>query len=141
VQANGIEMSPLTPVVITAPPPSMTNTVVAFVIDGGGAVITTGVKGDISIPFACTIVGVRLLADQTGSIRVDLWKTTYAAFPPTSGNHIDASAPATISAATKSEDTTLTGWSTAVSAGDVLRFNVYSCSTITRCTVVLDVVR
>jgi hypothetical protein len=118
-----------------------THTVVAFVIDGGGAVITTGVKGDISIPFACTIVGVRLLADQTGSIRVDLWKAAYASFPPTSGNHIDASAPSTISGAVKAEDTTLTGWSTAVSAGDVLRFNVYSCSAITRCSVALDVVR
>ncbi len=83
-----------------------------FVIDGGGAAIATGIKGDLEIPFACTINQVTLLADQSGSIVVDIWKDTYANYPPTGADSITASAKPTISAAAKSQDATLTGWTT-----------------------------
>jgi hypothetical protein len=113
---------------------------IAFVIDGGGAVITTGIKGDLSIPFACTITGVRLLADQSGSIVVNVWKDTYANYPPDVSDKITASAPPTISTALKSDDTTLTGWTgKSIAAGDTLRFNVDSVTTITRVTIILTV--
>jgi len=108
-----------------------------FVIDGGGSAITTGIKGDIQIPFACTIQSVTMLADQTGSIVVDIWKDTYTNFPPTDADSITDSAVPTITTATKSTDATLTGWTVAVTAGDILRFNVDSCTSITRCSVVL----
>lgn len=112
------------------------------VIDGGGATITTGIKGDFVVPYACTIVGVTALADQSGSIVVDVWKDSYANFPPTdSPDSITASAPITISAATKSQDSTLTGWTTSLAAGDVLRFNVDSVSSITRVAISFDVRR
>src|SRR5262249_29700024 len=61
---------------------------IEFVIDGAGSAITTGVKGDLEIPFACTIQSATLLADQTGSIVVDIWKAAFASFPPTAGNSI-----------------------------------------------------
>lgn len=112
-----------------------------FVIDGGGVPITAGVKGDIEIPFACTITGVTMLADQSGSIVVQLWKDSYANYPPTLGDSIVASAPPTITSAIKSQDTTLTGWNKSLSAGDILRFNVASASVITRCTLSLKVTR
>lgn len=114
---------------------------IPFIIDGGGSAIATGVKGDIEIPFACTIQQVTLQADVSGSIVVDIWKDTYANFPPTVADTITASAKPTISSATKSQDATLTGWTKAIAAGEILRFNVDSCSTITRCTVSLKVVR
>jgi hypothetical protein len=112
-----------------------------FVIDGGGSAITAGVKGFIEIPFACTINQVTLLADQSGSIVVDIWKDTYANYPPTDADSITASAVPTISTATKSQDATLTGWTTSVSAGDILGFNVDSVTTCTRVTVSLKVTR
>lgn len=110
-------------------------------IGDGSTVITTGIKGDISIPFACTITGVTLLADQVGSIVVDLWKDTYANYPATAGDSITASAKPTISGAVKSVDTTLTGWTTSVSAGDTLRVNVDSITTLTRVTLIISAVR
>lgn len=110
-------------------------------IDGGGSAITTGIKGDILVPFAATITQVTLLADQTGSIVVDIWKNTYASYPPTVANTITASAIPTISATNKSQDSTLTGWTTSISAGDTLRFNVNSASTITRVTLILKLTR
>ena len=114
---------------------------ITFIIDGGGSTITTGVKGDLEIPFACTINRVTMLADASGSIVVDIWKDTYANFPPTDADSITASAVPTISTATKSQDATLTGWTTAIAAGDTLRFNVDSATTIQRLTISLRVVR
>lgn len=109
------------------------------VFDGGGSVLTTGIKGDMSIPYACTILSARLLADQAGSIVVDIWKDTYANYPPTVADTITAAAKPTLSAATKNEDTTLTGWNTAIVAGDTLRFNIDSVATITRATLALRI--
>ena len=57
--------------------------------------------------------------------------------PPTPADSITASAKPTISSGTKQQDSTLTGWTTSISAGDILRFNVDSITTITRCTVSL----
>jgi hypothetical protein len=115
------------------------NASLTFIIDGGGSAITTGQKGHLEIPFACTIKQVTLLADQSGSIVVDIWKDTYANFPPIDADSITASAPPTISSAQKSQDSTLTGWTKSISSGDILAFNVDSCATITRVTISLEV--
>lgn len=116
-----------------------------FVIDGAGVAITTGLKGYLPVDFAGTITEVTLLGDQTGSIIVDIFKCAYSAFDPpttpTSANKITASAPPTISAAKKAKDATLTGWTTAITAGDILAFNVNSAATITRVTVDLKIAR
>jgi hypothetical protein len=129
---------------VTYPNPSVKSnlktTTLTFIIDGGGSTITTGIKGDLGpIDFACTINAVTLLADQSGSIVIDIWKDTYANFPPVDADSITASAPPTISTATKSQDSTLTGWTTSISAGDILRFNVDSVTSIQRVTLALKV--
>lgn len=119
---------------------------IAFVIDGAGAAISTGLKGYLEIPFACTINQVTLLADRSGSIVVDIFKCTYSQFDassthPVSGDKITASAPPTISSTTKSQDATLTGWTTSLSAGDILAFNVNSATTVQRVTLSLKVTK
>jgi len=112
-----------------------------YVIDGGGATITTGIKGDLEIPFGCTIQSWTLLGDQSGSIVIDIWKDTYANYAPTIADTITASAKPTISAALKGQSSTLTGWTTAVAAGDILRFNVDSVTSLTRVTISIKVVK
>ena len=112
---------------------------IVFVIDGGGSAITTGQKGHIEVPFGCTILRVTLVADQSGSIVIDIWKDTYANFPPTDADSITASAPPTITTDTDSQDTTLTGWTTSITAGDILAFKVDSITTIERVTLSLVV--
>lgn len=119
------------------PSTSGNNFAITMVFDGGGSVITTGIKGDVEIPFNCVLSANRLFADQTGSIVVDIWKDAYANFPPTGADSITASAKPTISSSNKSQDTTLTGWTTSVVQGSILRFNVDSCATITRATLSL----
>ncbi len=112
-----------------------------FIIDGGGSAITTGQKGHLEIPFACTINQVTMLADQSGSIVVDIWKQAYADFPPEDANSITASAPLTITTAQKSQDATLNGWTKAIAAGDCIAFNVDSVTDIERVTISLKVTK
>lgn len=114
---------------------------ITYVIDGGGSAITTGVKGYLEIPFGCTITQATIVADQSGSIVVDIWKDSYANYPPTVADTITASAKPTLSAAIKAQDSTLTGWTTSISAGDFLGFNVDSASTVTLVTISLRVTK
>ena len=115
------------------------NEVWNFGFSNGGSVLATGVQYDVVIPASGTITGWTLLADQSGSVVIDIWSDTYANYPPVVGDAITASAKPTISSATKATSTTLTGWTTALVAGRTLRFNINSVSTITRVTLALSI--
>ena len=118
---------------------TQTKTIVCQV-DGGGSVISTGIKSDIRIPYGATITKVTLLANTTGNIVFDVWSTVYANYPPTVSNSITGTtAKPTITAAVKTESSTLTGWVTTITSGDCIRFNVDTCTTITRCAMVMEV--
>lgn len=110
-----------------------------YIIDGGGGVISTGVRGQLWFPMPCTIQGVTLLADQSGSVVVDIWKVPYSSYnlptAPTATNSITASSLPTLSSAVKYQDFTLTGWTTQINANDTLVFNVNSVTTIQRLTI------
>lgn len=114
---------------------------ISFIVDGGGATIETGNVGDVQVPYNCIITGWTMLADQTGNIVMDIMKDTYANFPPVHADVITGSQiKPRINSGIKNTTSTLTGWSsTTITAGDILRFNVASISTITRATLVLDV--
>lgn len=114
---------------------------IPFGIDGGGGVITTGIKGDLEVPFTCTITGWTIMLDQSGSIVIDIWKDTYANYPPTVADTITASAKPTVTSATKGQNLAPSGWTTAVTAGDILRFNVDSITSATRATLVIRATR
>jgi len=110
---------------------------IIFIIDGGGSVITTGQKGHLPIDFACTILGWTILADQSGSIVVDVWKDTYANFPPTVADTIAGTEKPTLASAQKNQDLALTTWTDSIVAGDILAFNVDSVTTVQRVVVAL----
>lgn len=96
-----------------------------------GGVPATGRKYFARVPFDGEITGWTLLGDASGSVVLDLWKTTYASAPPTVTDTITASAKPVLSSQVKNTDTTLTGWTKAVSAGDVFALNIDSASTLT----------
>lgn len=125
----------------TNPASSSNNGEIAVVIDGGGATLPTGVKVDIPISFACTINSVTLVADEVGSIQIDVWKTPLAGFPPTVSNSICATDLPTLTAAQASTDATLTGWTTSILPGDVLRISVNSVTAIKRVTCSLQITK
>ena len=115
--------------------------ILGITIDGAGSAVTTGTKGYLYVPYACTITVAELVADVSGSIVIDVWKDAAANFPPTDVVSITASAPPTLSSAQRSSDSTLTGWTVSLAAGDYLGFNVDSASTVTRVTLALKVTR
>lgn len=108
-------------------------------IDGGGNVISTGVKGYVTIPYNCTITGWDIFADQVGSCVIDLWKDTYANFSPNISDSITGSEKPTLSSAQKNQDNSLSTWTTSISAGDIIAFNVDSATTVTRVNVIIKV--
>lgn len=114
---------------------------IIFLTDGGGLPLLAGVKGYLQIPFDCTITGWSLLGDTIGGCVIDIWKDTYANYPPTIADTITGSAKPTISASDKGSSTTLTGWTTSITAGDILAFNVDSATNITKLTITLTVSR
>lgn len=103
-----------------------------LVLDGGGQTITTGVKADVRVPYSGTITGWEIVANASGSIVIDVWKDTYANFPPTVADTIAGTEKPTLSSATKNQDTSLSTWTTSLTAGDWLRFNVDSATTVQR---------
>lgn len=107
---------------------------IPFVIHGGGSAITTGIKGDLEVPCNCDVMGWTLLADQSGSIVIDVWKSTFAAYPPVVGGTITGSEKPTLASVNKNQDTSLTSWNVILNKGDILRFNVDSATTVTRVT-------
>lgn len=114
-----------------------------FIIDGGGSAIETGQKGHLRVPFACTLSAWTLEADQSGAIKIDVWRDTYGNFPPDNTDSLcNGHEPEIAASGQKAEDTDLSDWaSQALVAGDILAFNVDSCATITRATLSLKVTK
>ena len=112
---------------------------IGIVLDGGGGVISTGIKSDLIMPYSMIINSWTLMADQTGSLIVDIWKTTAALYPPTASNTIVGSGlyPSLSGTASISQSTNLTNWNTTINSGDIIRFNVISASAVTRATLSL----
>ena len=110
-------------------------------IDGQGGVISTGLKGFIQIPYSGTITGWHLFADVSGSIVIDIWKDIEANFPPTVADTIAGTEKPTLSSQQTSSDDDLTTWTKDVTAGDIIAFNVDSASTITRCTLTINILK
>jgi len=125
----------------TAPAYAANLSSVGAILDGGGAAIAANTIVYIRVPFACTINEFTILADQSGSVTVKVYKDTYANYPPTAADDISNGGLA-VTTATKATDTTLTSWTTAIAAGDVLAFtNTTVATTITRVTCQLKVTR
>lgn len=117
------------------------NASLVFIFDRGGAVITTSMLVRFRVHFAGTIIRWTVIATTSGSIRFNVSKATFAAYPTLT--NIDGSAPPQLTSAQKAESTVLTGWTTAFSQDDIFNVNVDSAVTpsgIVRATVILEVI-
>lgn len=114
---------------------------IEFVMDGGGATLVAGIKGDLEVPFNCTINRASLMADQFTNFVMDVWNAPFASFPPTAANSITGGNPPTITGGLDYQDSVLAGWTTALSAGSTLRFNIVSPGSAQRVTLSLKVTK
>jgi hypothetical protein len=112
-----------------------------YVVDGGGVALTPGNKGFIEVPTDMLLEEVVVLGDVAGSVVIDIWKDTYANFPPLDADSITAASPMTVVAAIKGKDAVLTGWQKSFAKGEVLVFNLDSVSTFTRLVITLKGIR
>jgi hypothetical protein len=113
----------------------------SVIVDGAGSVIGDGIKAYFEIPFDCELVRIRVGADASGSADIDIWKDTFANFPPTVGDTITASTPPSLSSEQTIEDTTLDGWGTTFSEGDWIGIFVENAATITMLTIAFRVLK
>jgi len=119
-------------------PPKEYTRAIAFAFDGGGSPIFAGSKGYLEVPFACVVTEWTLVADQVGSLVVDIKRATFSGFPTTVS--ITGTEKPTLSNAQKSQNTSLVGWFTILNAGDILEYVVESSTDVVRATVVLKVI-
>jgi hypothetical protein len=112
-------------------------------IDGGGAAPTVGVLLDFIVPCNLTITRWELLVTSpaSGSMVLDLWMDTDANFPPNVADTITGSDKPTLTAQAKNSSSALTGWDTTWVAGDTVRVNIDSASTLTKATLILSYTR
>lgn len=116
-------------------------------IDGGGSVLTTGVKRRIKIPYDIEVVSDgtaawEVVLDVSGSIGLDLWVDTYANYPPTSADRISGtigSQNPRVASAIKNQSASLTGWTPSLSKGHYLFVAIDSVATATWCTLSLHI--
>jgi hypothetical protein len=104
---------------------------------GGGGAISAGSVNYFTVPFACTISAWNITVD-TGTATIDVWKIATGTAVPTVSNTIAASAPPAISSGTALHSTTLTGWTTSVSANDIVAFQVKAVSNSTVASLILE---
>lgn len=101
---------------------------VGMIIDASGITLPTGPAGDIQVDFPATITKVTMLSGITGYCVVDILKVTYAQYdggsthPVWPGDSITSNSRPTITNGNKYTDSTLSGWTTSISKGDILSF-------------------
>lgn len=97
--------------------------------DGGGLTLTSGLQAEVQIPYGGTISSWDIFSTATGSCVVDVLKTdsfsTYATFTSIAGTE-----KPTLTTQFKNQDTNLTTWTAGLTAGNILRFNVDSATTV-----------
>ena len=123
------------------PAASMVSSIQAT-FDGGGSAITVGAECDVRLPYDMELARVTVLGDAAGSITVDVRvAANLASYPPYAVDSIVAATPPRLVSAVSSEDSSLTGWTTSLTAGSVVRFVVTACSGVNRAVVNVEGVK
>jgi len=125
---------------ITAATNGTINKYTTWNISGAGSAISTGGKDDslITIPYSGTITGWYITSKESATVTVDIWK--HASAVPTNTDTITASAKLTLTAAQFNNSTTLTGWTTSVTAGDKFKIEVEANNSSTDLKVTLIII-
>jgi len=116
-------------------------------LDGAGVVLSAGVKGQLQLDYAGTIIGWCVIADAVGSIAVDVQRATSESppaapsIPNTTTDKISASAPIAISSAQSASGGVeeVETWDTLLAKWDVIQFSVVSASVIKRATLYIRI--
>jgi len=87
------------------------------------AVFSSGTTVSLSVPYNCSIMQWDALSLSSGTFVADVKKSVYADYPSMT-SIAGTDKPTLAGNAYKGTSTTLTGWTLAVTAGDVLKFDI-----------------
>lgn len=96
--------------------------------DTGGSALTSGSIVYFTVGYACTISSWNISVDA-GTATIDVWKIATGTAIPTVSNTITASALPAISSGTSIHSSTLTGWTTSVTANDIFGIQLKTVAT------------
>ncbi len=118
-----------------------------YVISVTDSFVPVGPAGTgLQVPFDCTITGAVLVGDDpNGGAVIDIWKCTQVEYDggathPVVGDSITGGNPLTIGSGSQTTST-LIGWTTALTQGDFLWYNVVANVVFTSLTIALKVSR
>ena len=106
---------------------------------GGSQVITSGLKSFALLPYSGTILSWVILSNNSGSTEIDIYKTNFSGYPPSSGNTIINSGYPNLSNQIKNQSNDLSGWTTTFSENDIIGIYVVSAETLTRIQLILKI--
>ena len=96
--------------------------------DTTGSALTSGPIVYFTVPCACTISAFNITVDA-GTVTFDVWKIATGTAIPTVTNTITAAALPALSTGTALHSTTLTGWTTTVTANDIFGIQLKTVAT------------
>lgn len=106
----------------------------------GASALTGSLTACVPTYYSGTITGVELIADVSGSVTVDVKTVAHTSWTGTSSvSAITASAIPALSSAAQYTDTTLTGWTTSLTAGTDVCFVLTSPTTVAGVSVNLKI--
>lgn len=127
-----------TPNIIGGNLPSLLTATHGFSVDNGVDVVTAGVKGYFHMPYDYTITGWSLIGNISGAATVDVW-SKHLAIPTVTDTIVGTAKPSTSSQFQSS--TTLTGWNTHITAGDIVGYNIDNIALFNQLTFNLHLLR
>lgn len=96
--------------------------------DTTGSALTSGSVVYFTVPYACTISAWNISVDA-GTVTFDIWKIATGSAVPTVSNTITASAKPALSSGTSLHSTSMSGWTTSVTANDIFGIQLNTVAT------------
>jgi len=119
---------------------------IQFTLGDGTNLIVTGSIATTRVSYDCVITTASIVsldgagAPVSGDIVIDLWKDTYANWPPDDADTITGGDEPTLVSSDKSQISDMASWSVTVSAGDYIIAHVDSVATVKQVILTLDVI-
>ena len=105
-----------------------------MILDNGGTAFSSGTgcsSGSLigfEWPFSGSLQTATVITDNASNVEIQLWKDTFANWPPASTANICGTSPLRTASAKTLQVTTLTTWTACFAAGDWIVPRVIGCS-------------
>lgn len=107
-----------------------------FSVNGNGTVLTTGLQSAfVKVPYAGTLIGYDMVVSPSGSVTVDVDGAPSGSLPTTGNSIVGSGTKPATSSAVDTSSTTLTSWTTPVTAGENFGINITAATTSTSLTI------